>query len=46
MNTARLPRRSRVMAISPATGRWGVGEGLEAAIAACAAPDCVAVVEG
>jgi hypothetical protein len=41
-----LPRRSRVMAISPSTGRWGVGEGLEAAIAACAAPDCVAVVEG
>jgi hypothetical protein len=41
-----LPRRSRVMAISPATGRWGVGEGAEAAIAACAAPDCVPVVEG
>jgi hypothetical protein len=41
-----LPRRSRVLAISPVTGRWGVGEGLEAALAACAAPDCVAVVEG
>jgi hypothetical protein len=35
-----------VLAISPVTGRWGVGEGLEAALAACAAPDCVAVVEG
>ncbi|MCU4653576.1 5-aminolevulic acid synthase [Roseibacterium sp. SDUM158016] len=41
-----LPRRSRVLAISPATGRWGVGEGREAALAACGASDCVAVVEG
>ncbi len=41
-----LPRRSRVLAISPSTGRWGVGEGAEAAIEACAAPDCTAVIEG
>lgn len=41
-----LPRRSRVLAISPATGRWGVGEGREAAFEACGAEDCVAVVEG
>jgi hypothetical protein len=41
-----LPRRNRVMAISPSTGRWGVGEGVEAAVGACAAPDCVPVVAG
>ncbi len=41
-----LPRRSRALAISPSTGRWGVGEGAEAAIEACAAPDCTAVIEG
>lgn len=41
-----LPRRSRAFAISPATGQFGIGEGREAAIAACAAPDCVAVIEG
>ena len=42
----RLPRRSRALAISPATGQWGIGESREAAIAACAAEDCRAVVEG
>jgi len=41
-----LPRRSRVLAISPGTGRWGVGEGREAALAACGVEDCTAVVEG
>jgi hypothetical protein len=41
-----LPRRSRVMAISPTTGRWGVGEGAEAALEACGAPDCTPVIEG
>ena len=41
-----LPRRSRVMAISPTTGRWGVGEGAEAALDACGAPDCTPVIEG
>jgi hypothetical protein len=41
-----LPRRSRAMAISPSTGQWGVGESRAAAIAACDAADCVAVVEG
>lgn len=40
-----LPRRSRAMAISPATGQWAVAEGREAAVAACGAPDCIAVVE-
>lgn len=41
-----LPRWSRVLAISPGTGRWGVGEGREAALAACGVADCTAVVEG
>jgi len=41
-----LPRRSRVLAISPSTGRWGVGEGRDAAFAACGVADCTAVVEG
>jgi hypothetical protein len=41
-----LPRRNRALAISPSTGQWAVSEGREAAIAACGAPDCVAVVEG
>jgi hypothetical protein len=41
-----LPRRSRVLAISPGTGRWGVGEGAEAALEACGAPDCTPVIEG
>jgi hypothetical protein len=41
-----LPRRSRAMAISPATGRWGVGESREAAMAACGAADCRPVIEG
>lgn len=42
----RLARRARAMAISPATGQWGIGESREAAVAACGAPDCRAVVEG
>ncbi len=42
----RLPRRSRAMAISPETGQWGVGEGRDAAIAACGAADCRVVIEG
>lgn len=42
----RLPRRSRAMAISPSTGQWGIGESREAAVIACAAEDCRAVVEG
>lgn len=42
----RLARRARAMAISPATGQWGIGESREAAIAACGAADCRAVVEG
>ncbi len=41
-----LPRRSRAMAISDATGQWGVGEGRDAALAACGAEDCRIVVEG
>lgn len=41
-----LPRRSRAMAISLSTGQWGVGEGREAALAACGAADCEVVVEG
>lgn len=41
-----LRRRARVMAISPGTGQWGVGEDADAAIAACAAADCRPVVEG
>jgi hypothetical protein len=41
-----LPRRARALAISPATGQWGVGDSREAAIAACGAPDCRAAVEG
>lgn len=42
----RLPRRSRAMATSAATGQWGVGEGRDAALAACGADDCEIVVEG
>jgi len=42
----RLARRTRAMATSASTGQWGVGEGREAAIAACGAADCVVVVEG
>jgi hypothetical protein len=34
------------MAISPATGQWGIGESPAAAIAACGAEDCRAVIEG
>ncbi|NKX46219.1 5-aminolevulic acid synthase [Roseicyclus persicicus] len=41
-----LPRRARAMAISPSTGQWGIGADREAAVAACGAPDCRAVVEG
>jgi hypothetical protein len=41
-----LARRARALAISPATGQWGIGESREAAIAACGAEDCRAVVEG
>lgn len=41
-----LPRRSRALAISPSTGRWAVAEGRDAAVSACAAADCVVVVEG
>jgi hypothetical protein len=41
-----MPRRARALAISPQTGRWGIGENREAAIAACGAEDCRAVVEG
>lgn len=42
----RLARRARALAISPATGQWGIGDSREAAIAACGAEDCRAVVEG
>jgi hypothetical protein len=38
--------RDRVLAISPATGQWGMGDGRDAALAACGADDCIAVVEG
>lgn len=41
-----LARRARALAISPATGQWGIGESREAAVAACGAEDCRAVVEG
>jgi hypothetical protein len=41
-----MPRRARAFAISPATGQWGLGSGRAEAVAACGAPDCVAVVEG
>ncbi|MEM7722722.1 MAG: 5-aminolevulic acid synthase [Pseudomonadota bacterium] len=41
-----LPRRSRAMATSLATGQWGLGESREAALAACDAADCEVVVEG
>lgn len=41
-----LARRARAMAISPQTGQWGIGDSREAAVAACGAPDCQAVVEG
>jgi len=41
----RLPRRSRAMASSASTGQWGIGEGRDAALAACGAEDCVVVVE-
>ena len=41
-----LARRARAMAISASTGQWGIGESREAAIAACGAEDCRAVVEG
>jgi hypothetical protein len=41
----RLSRSSRAMATSASTGQWGVGEGREAAIAACGAADCTVVVE-
>jgi hypothetical protein len=42
----RLARRARALAISPATGQWGIGDSREAAVAACGAADCRAVVEG
>ncbi len=38
--------RDRVLAISRQTGQWGMGRGREAAIAACGAQDCEAVIEG
>lgn len=41
-----LARRARAMAISPSTGQWGIGDSRDAAIAACGAQDCRAVVEG
>ncbi|MEQ8367246.1 MAG: 5-aminolevulic acid synthase [Roseicyclus sp.] len=41
-----LPRRARALAISDTTGEWGIGASPQEAIAACAAPDCRAVVEG
>jgi hypothetical protein len=41
----RLPRQTRAMAISVSTGQWGIGQGREAAIAACAVSDCQVVVE-
>jgi hypothetical protein len=41
-----LPRRSRAFAISPSTGRWGIGSGPAVAIVECGVADCVAVVEG
>jgi len=40
-----LARRARAMAISPQTGQWGIGDSRAAAVAACGAPDCTAVVE-
>ncbi len=36
--------RPRVMAISDATGQWGIGEDADAAVAQCGQPDCRAVV--
>jgi len=41
-----LPRRARAMAISPATGQWGIGASRDEAVSACGAPDCRAVIEG
>jgi hypothetical protein len=41
-----MRRRARAFAISPATGQWGIGNSREAAVAACGAVDCRAVVEG
>lgn len=41
-----LARRARALAISPLTGQWGIGDSRAAAVAACGAPDCRAVVEG
>ena len=41
-----LPRRARAFAISPSTGQFGIGDSRDAAIAACAAVDCVTIVEG
>lgn len=41
-----MPRRARALAISPATGRYGIGEDRAAAVAACGVSDCVAVIEG
>jgi hypothetical protein len=41
-----LARRARAFAISPSTGQWGIGNSREAAVAACGADDCRAVVEG
>lgn len=41
-----LPRSRRALATSAETGQWGVGEGRDAALAACGAEDCEVVVEG
>jgi hypothetical protein len=41
-----LARRARAFAISPSTGQFGIGNSREAAVAACGADDCRAVVEG
>lgn len=41
-----LARRARALAISPETGQWGIGDSRDAAVAACGAPDCRAVIEG